>query len=341
MTGPTPAEILRAPFPEDQIGKLPKIYCTPCARSEAKVCTNPQHTKVRCEVCKGTITSAHLHLDYVGHAAVTDRLLKADPQWSWEPLAFDENGLPRLDAHGGLWIRLTVAGVTRLGYGDAQGKSGNNAIKETLGDAIRNSAMRFGVALDLWSKEDLTPQEHDDGVVPMAAAAAPRTRGRRAEAPAAEPATDAAPAGVDGKTELAQTLADTAAMVKTTTLLRGVHTTAKEKSLLTVKIVVPVTGEAMLLSKYIADRKAEIERPEQPRPIERAPVPEPENGKPASQPDVDPVSQETALASFYDAAKRAGLSKSEADNKFWVETGRGVLEADPAALLAFIHAGAA
>lgn len=94
-------------------------------------------------------------LDYVGHAAVTQRLLEVDPSWSWEPLAVGADGLPAFDPVGGLWIRLTVCGTTRLGYGDAQGKKGPNAVKECIGDAIRNAAMRFGVALDLWAKENI------------------------------------------------------------------------------------------------------------------------------------------------------------------------------------------
>ena len=59
-----------------------------------------------------------------------------------------------VDEFGGLWIRLTVCGVTRLGYGDAGGRKGPNAIKESIGDAIRNAGMRFGLALDLWCKGD-------------------------------------------------------------------------------------------------------------------------------------------------------------------------------------------
>ena len=94
-------------------------------------------------------------LDYVGHAGVTSRLLEVDPEWTWEPVAFADNGLPRFDDLGGLWIRLTVCGVTRLGYGDAAGTKGPNAVKEAVGDGIRNAAMRFGVALDLWSKDDI------------------------------------------------------------------------------------------------------------------------------------------------------------------------------------------
>lgn len=96
-----------------------------------------------------------LVLDYVGHAAVTARLLEVDPLWTWEPFAVDEHGLPRFDHVGGLWIRLTILGVTRLGYGDTAGKKGPNAVKEAIGDAIRNAAMRFGVALDLWTKDDI------------------------------------------------------------------------------------------------------------------------------------------------------------------------------------------
>jgi hypothetical protein len=118
MTEMTPeAQVaLRRPFPPESIGKLPK---------------------------------GGQMLDYCGHAAVTDRLLTIDPHWSWEPFAIGPDGLPALDAGRNLWIRLTICGVTRIGVGD--GKSA----KECIGDAIRNAAMRFGVALDLWAKEDL------------------------------------------------------------------------------------------------------------------------------------------------------------------------------------------
>jgi len=96
---------------------------------------------------------------YVGHAALTDRLLDVDPAWAWEPLALGPNGLPVLDECGGLWIRLTICGVTRLGYGDAGTKKGGDAMKERIGDALRNAAMRFGAALDLWHKGDLHGDE--------------------------------------------------------------------------------------------------------------------------------------------------------------------------------------
>ena len=96
-----------------------------------------------------------VQLAFVGHAALTDRLLDTDPAWAWEPLALDARGLPALDESGGLWIKLTVCGITRLGYGDAGQKKGGDAMKERIGDALRNAAMRFGAALDLWHKGDL------------------------------------------------------------------------------------------------------------------------------------------------------------------------------------------
>lgn len=159
LPGPAKAKLrglalLRAPFEKHQISKLPK------GTKEQNDC--PYNQKRHCNECGGFHHPQIRHLDYVGHAALTDRLLEADPEWTWEPMAFDANGLPRFDATGGLWIKLTVCGVTRLGYGHAAGK--NHADpgareKEIIGDALRNAAMRFGAALDLWHKgEDL----HDE-----------------------------------------------------------------------------------------------------------------------------------------------------------------------------------
>lgn len=119
---------LRAPFPKSAIGKLPK---------------------------GGT------QLDYVGHAAVTDRLLAVDPAWSWEPFALAPDGGPLVRESGKeakLWIRMTVCGVTRVAVGIAP-VNAFELDKQLISDAIRNGAMRFGVALDLWSKEDLLPIE--------------------------------------------------------------------------------------------------------------------------------------------------------------------------------------
>lgn len=125
---PENAAALREPFPPEVIGKLPK---------------------------------AGVQLDYVGHAAVTDRLLKIDPTWSWQPVALAPDGGPLVRQNGKeleLWIRLTVCGVTRLGVGSCSANAFESA-KQLVSDALRNAAMRFGVALDLWSKEDLQHAE--------------------------------------------------------------------------------------------------------------------------------------------------------------------------------------
>lgn len=145
---------LRAPFPAEQVGLLPKITCRPCSEASGKVCA--QHNKVRCQACGNYITERHMHVDYVGHGAVTDRLLEVDPQWNWEPVRFDDSGIPTFvyDGRGNpiaLWIKLTVAGVTRLGVGTCPPNQAD-AEKVLIGDALRNAAMRFGVALDLWIK---------------------------------------------------------------------------------------------------------------------------------------------------------------------------------------------
>lgn len=145
---------LRKPFPSNIIGKLPRITCGECRKSSRKRCDNHEWVN-HCATCNGGHSSAAMHIDFVGHAAVTDRLLAVDPAWSWEPMGLDQFGLPALDGNGQLWIRLTIAGVTRIGVGDNQNDGTGSSGKVLIGDAIRNAAMRFGVALDLWTKQDL------------------------------------------------------------------------------------------------------------------------------------------------------------------------------------------
>lgn len=117
---PEQSDALLSPFPKSQIQQLPK---------------------------------GGIRLDYVSHGNVTRRLLEVDPEWNWEPLSFDDQGLPLFDERGGLWIKLTVCGVTRIGYGEPQGSDTYDRIKGAIGNAIRVAAMRFGVALDLWAKD--------------------------------------------------------------------------------------------------------------------------------------------------------------------------------------------
>ena len=161
---------LREPFPDHQISKLPKQL----KRNDQDRFACRQGTQASADghYCGG-FHARSIHLDYVGHAALTDRLLEVDPEWTWEPLAIGPDGLPVFDNNGGLWIRITICGLTRLGYGDAQGKVGGNAVKEAIGDALRNAGMRFGAALDLWHKGELHDASEEQG---------------KSEAPAEEPA---------------------------------------------------------------------------------------------------------------------------------------------------------
>ena len=161
---------LREPFPANQISYLPK---------------------------------GGVKLAYVGHAALTDRLLDTDPAWAWEPLAVDDRGLPALDDCGGLWIRLTVCGVTRLGYGDAGDKKGANAMKERIGDALRNAAMRFGAALDLWHKGELHADDDDSASkhpakTALAADMSPKARAGRIVVGVADGDAEGAAAAMSG-----------------------------------------------------------------------------------------------------------------------------------------------
>lgn len=147
---------MRDKFPANQIGKLPK----PTKAQTDKVKANFKEG-MRCKVCKGWHHKDVIHLDYVGHAPLTDRMLDVDASWNWEPLATTEQGLPLFDAIGGLWIKLTIDGVTRIGYGNAAKGTDGNREKEVIGDALRNAAMRFGAALDLWHKGELHVEEID------------------------------------------------------------------------------------------------------------------------------------------------------------------------------------
>lgn len=176
---------LRTPFAQGQIAKLPRPLRQ--GDQDRGKCERGSNYSADGHYCGGYHARA-IHLDYVGHAALTDRLLDVDSQWTWEPVAFGEDGLPRFDSNGGLWIKLTVCGLTRLGYGDAQGKQGPNAVKEAIGDALRNAAMRFGAALDLWHKGDLHPQDDVSPEPPER----PRERRRKVETvPLPEPVQDA------------------------------------------------------------------------------------------------------------------------------------------------------
>lgn len=176
---------LRIPFPPASVEKLPKPFhkgapkgkCTP--RKDGGDAPNDQDF-----FCHKWHGLPAVHLDYIGHAVVTERLLAVDPFWNWEPMSVDEHGLPRFVTVDGfpvaLWIKLTVCGFTRIGVGTVNVGT-HDPEKQLISDAIRNAAMRFGVALDLWKK---TREEDDEDA---GAAPARGEVGQRA-APSLQPA---------------------------------------------------------------------------------------------------------------------------------------------------------
>lgn len=104
----------------------------------------------------GKLPKGNTMLDFVGHADVTKMLIEIDPNWTWEPVAFDDQGLPayRVEngyAHMAGW--LTIHGIRRLGIGSVQHNK-QDLLKELCSDFIRNAAMRFGICLALWTKQE-------------------------------------------------------------------------------------------------------------------------------------------------------------------------------------------
>lgn len=149
---------LRAPFPPEMVGKLPKGtskngwkgVCRPKDQGGSA----PDGQDYYCGKWHALPAA---HLDYVGHGAVTARLGEVDAEWQWSPRAgWDPaTGGPVFIRSGnnpvGLWIDLEVLGVTRPGFGSCPSNQ-NDAEKVLIGDAIRNAAMRFGVAVEMWIK---------------------------------------------------------------------------------------------------------------------------------------------------------------------------------------------
>ena len=110
----------------------------------------------------GKLPKGGMQLDFVGHADVTKMLIEIDPEWTWEPTAFDVNGLPAYRVENGMahmagW--LTILGVRRLGVGSVMHNK-PDLLKELISDFIRNASMRFGVCLSLWTKQEWDDVSH-------------------------------------------------------------------------------------------------------------------------------------------------------------------------------------
>lgn len=122
----------------------------------------------------GKLPKGNTMLDFVGHADVTKMLIEIDPNWTWEPVAFDDQGLPayRVEngyAHMAGW--LTIHGIRRLGIGSVQHNK-QDLLKELCSDFIRNAAMRFGICLALWTKQEW--DDLGDKPAPATPVAAPK-----------------------------------------------------------------------------------------------------------------------------------------------------------------------
>lgn len=103
----------------------------------------------------GKLPKGGIQLDFVGHADITRILIEIDPCWRWVPIAW-ENGRPLIHVENGIatmWGELTLLGHARLGVGSCRADK-QDLDKELVSDFLRNAAMRFGIALSLWTKQE-------------------------------------------------------------------------------------------------------------------------------------------------------------------------------------------
>jgi hypothetical protein len=89
-------------------------------------------------------------------------LIEVDSEWTWEPVAFDADGLPAYRVENGMahmagW--MTIHGVRRLGIGSVMANK-PDLFKELASDYLRNAAMRFGFCLSLWTKQEWDDVSH-------------------------------------------------------------------------------------------------------------------------------------------------------------------------------------
>lgn len=131
-------EQLRRPFEAHEINKLPK------GKGSGDL--------IQCDIC-GTrhYSRGIFHVDYVGHARVTERLNEVDPGWTMVPgaMQFPDEELVFMP------VAMTIFGVTHHEVGCAS-QDDDEWPKQVYSDAITRAAMRFGVGLDLWKKEVTT-----------------------------------------------------------------------------------------------------------------------------------------------------------------------------------------
>jgi len=110
----------------------------------------------------GKLPKGGVQLDFVGHADITRILIEIDPHWRLVPIAWD-NGRPAMNIVNDMatmWFELTLLGTSRLAIGTAKSNA-QDQDKIIYGDALRNGAMRFGISLNLWTKNEWEDLDHN------------------------------------------------------------------------------------------------------------------------------------------------------------------------------------
>ena len=154
----------------------------------------PANTKALLEVLEkyavpdpkivGKLPKGGAQLDFVGHADITRILIEIDPNWRLVPIAW-ENGRPAcniVNDMATMWFELTLLGTARLAIGTAKANA-FDLDKQLYGDALRNGAMRFGISLNLWTKNEWEDLDHNPVSKP-AGKPAPRPTGSITNEPA-------------------------------------------------------------------------------------------------------------------------------------------------------------
>lgn len=103
----------------------------------------------------GTIPRNGINLSYVSHSEITRILIEIDPMWNWQPVAWQDGRPATHEANGmvTMWATLTLLNKSLIGVGSVRSDKPDYE-KELVGDFLRNAAMRFGICLSLWSKQD-------------------------------------------------------------------------------------------------------------------------------------------------------------------------------------------
>jgi hypothetical protein len=143
----------------------------------------------------GKLPKGGTQLDFVGHADITRILIEIDPHWRLVPIAWD-NGRPAMNVVNDMatmWFELTLLGTSRLAIGSAKANA-FDLDKQLYGDALRNGAMRFGISLNLWTKNEWEELDHNPApskARPSAPASAPEQAPKQSKPKTMTPVSEA------------------------------------------------------------------------------------------------------------------------------------------------------